>query len=589
MSAAFEVLSSGRPGDLRDKLQVYWRRRKTFAVVAGAALAVAIVVIALWPPTYRSSATILIEQQEIPQDLVRSVITSYADQRIEMIRQRVMTRQNLMSLINRYGLYPKMRKSAPRELVLERMRKDVGLHMISADVIDPRSGRPTEATIAFSLSYESRSPDLALKVANEFTTLFLNENLTSRIHLAEQTASFFNGEVARQAALAAGLDASLARFKQKHQRELPDLALLNIESLQRAELDLRDAEAKVGALDSQRVLLEAQLAQINPNSQIYTDTGQRVLGPTERLQVLESQLAIDEARYAPDHPDVIAEKREIAGLEKQVGATDMTADRLRQLAAAKGQLAVDLKKYSADYPEVVRLQHLVRNLEAETANGHAAGVQRAAALHADNPAYIQVKGQIDALDVDRVSEISKRDALRAKVADYERRIAQAPAVQRGYEEIAAKRQAAQLEYQQILEKQTDARISENLETERKGEKFTLIDPPLPPERPVSPNRPLLLIVALALALALGGAAITLQEALDASVRGHADIRRLLRVPPLASIPLIVTSEEKMKHRRLIRLSLGGGVAVIVLSALLVQLFVRPLDVFIAILMRRFGA
>ncbi len=82
MSAVFEVPSSGRPGDLRDKLQVYWRRRKTFATVAGAVMALAIVVIALWPPTYRSSATILIEQQEIPKDLVRSVITSYADQRI---------------------------------------------------------------------------------------------------------------------------------------------------------------------------------------------------------------------------------------------------------------------------------------------------------------------------------------------------------------------------------------------------------------------------------------------------------------------------------------------------------------------------
>lgn len=589
MMPAMESQTHGSPADLREKLRAYWRRRKIFSLIAGAAAAAAVMIVMLLPPKYRSAATILIEQQEIPQDMVRSVITSYADQRIQVISQRVMTSENLMSLIDRYNLYPEMRNKAPREVLLQRMRNAVGLHMISADVIDPRSGRPTEATIAFAVSYESRSPDLALKVANELTTLYLNENLTSRIQLAQQTASFFKDEVARQASRVDELDKSLANFKQKHQRELPDLALINIESLQRAELGLRDAGSKIDALGSQRVLLEAQLAQINPNAQVYSDTGQRVMGPADRLKALESQLAIDEARYAPDHPDVIAEKREIAGLEKQVGAGDLTADRLRQLADAKARLASDLKRYSADYPDVVRLRRLVKTLEADVAKDRASGAGRAATAHADNPAYIQVKGQIDALDVDRTSEIDKRGALRAKVADYENRIAKSPAVQRGYEEIARRLQTAQLEYQQILEKQTDARISENLETERKGERFTLIDPPQPPERPVSPNRPLLLIVGLVLAVALGAAAVAVRDLLDTSVRDGGDIRRLLQVPALASIPVIVTNKERAKRRRLIRFSLGSGGAAIVAAAVFVHLFVRPLDVLWAILLRRFGA
>ena len=66
--------------------------------------------------------------------------------------------------------------------------------MISADVIDPRSGRPTQATIAFSVSYKSHSAELALKVANDLTSLYLNENLTSRSQMAEQTSSFFAEE-----------------------------------------------------------------------------------------------------------------------------------------------------------------------------------------------------------------------------------------------------------------------------------------------------------------------------------------------------------------------------------------------------------
>src|SRR5580658_2994533 len=231
--------------DTRDKLQSYWRRRSTFYTVAGAAILLTVLLALLLPPTYRATGTILIEQQEIPQELVRSVITSFADQRVQVISQRVMTSQNLLSLIDRYNLYPKIRQKEPREVLLQRFKDDIGMHMISADVIDPRSGRPTQATIAFSVSYQSRSPDLALKVANDLTSLYLNENLTSRTQLGQQTADFFGEEAKRQAAHIQDLDKALSAFKEKHHNDLPDLVQLNLETMQRTELDLHEAETKV--------------------------------------------------------------------------------------------------------------------------------------------------------------------------------------------------------------------------------------------------------------------------------------------------------------------------------------------------------
>jgi uncharacterized protein involved in exopolysaccharide biosynthesis len=314
-----------------------------FLVTAVAMLATVLLAILL-PSTYRSTATILIEQQEIPQELVRSVITSFADQRVQVISQRVMTTQNLLALIDRYKLYPDIRQKEPREVLIDDMRKDIAMHMISADVIDPRSGRPTQATIAFSVSYQSRSPDLALKVANDLTSLYLNENLTSRTQLGQQTAAFFSEEAARQAQHIAELDKTLTAFKEKHRKELPDLVQLNLETMQRTEVELHEADAKVDALDSQRVLLEAQLAQINPTSQVFSDTGQRVMGPEDRLKALKSQLASYKARFAPDHPDVVSTQREVEGLEKEVKSDDETGDRVRQLDEARSELARALEK-----------------------------------------------------------------------------------------------------------------------------------------------------------------------------------------------------------------------------------------------------
>jgi succinoglycan biosynthesis transport protein ExoP len=574
--------------DTREKLMAYWRRRRTFWIVAAAAGAITMLAAVLLPATYRAMATILIEQQEIPQELVRSVITSFADQRVQVISQRVMTTQNLLSLIERYNLYPDIREKQPREVLLAKMRKDIGMHMISADVIDPRSGRPTQATIAFSVSYESRSPDLALKVANELTTLYLNENLTSRTQLGQQTSTFFSEEATRQRQRIDELDKTLAAFKEKHRDDLPEFAQLNIQNAERTDLDVRDAENRIAALDSQRVLLQAQLAQISPNTQVFTDSGQRVFGPEDRLKSLKSQLASYKARYGPDHPDVISTQREVDGLEKEIASEDGTADRLRQLSEAKAKLASAQQKYSDDHPDVIHLKHEVESLEKQVQEDANSQTQQTERTHADNPVYIQVKGQLDALSVDRDAEIKKRDELRAKYDDYEKRMALSPNVERQYREMARDLDSAQLKYQEILSKQTEAQVSQNLETERKGEKFTLIEPPQPPEKPISPNRTLILIVGFVLSLALGFGAVVAQESFDGSVRGPADIRQLLQVPALAAIPIIVTEADRKRSRRISRFSWGGGVAAVLLAAVLVHAFVRPLDVVWIGLLHRFG-
>jgi uncharacterized protein involved in exopolysaccharide biosynthesis len=575
--------------NLSERLRGYWRRRNTFILVAGALAAATVALALLLPPTYQAGATILIEQQEIPQELVRSAVSSYADQRVQVISQRVMTTQNLLALIERYNLYPDIRISKPREVLLLKMRDDIAMKMISADVIDPRSGRPTQATIAFSVSYKSHSPELALKVANDLTSLYLNENLTSRTQMAEQTSSFFTEEAARLQARIVELDKQLADFKQKNHDKLPDLTQLNLQISERTELELRDAENRIAALDSQKVLLEAQLAQINPTMQVYSETGTRVMSAEDRLKALKSLLAGYKARYAPDHPDVVNTQREVDGLEKQVQADDGTSDLARQLETAKAELARAQEKYAPDHPDVVRLKHEVEALEKDVADAPATnGAWAKARSHADNPAYIQVKGQLDSVAVEHESAVKKRDELRGKLDEYERRMAQAPAVERQYRELARDLDTAQLKYQEMKSKQSESQVSQNLEIEHKGERFTMIEPPLPPEKPISPNRFLILAMGFVLSLGAGAAGAVLRDNLDASVRGVRDMRQLLKVPPLAAIPVIVTQAEARRHRRRVVYSWVGGVAGVLLLAAVVHFFVRPLDVVWLSLLHRFG-
>jgi uncharacterized protein involved in exopolysaccharide biosynthesis len=581
-STAIPVTS--RSPSLADYLRAAHRRRRPALLVGLAVLVLAIAVALLWPPTYRSTGTILIEQQEVPSDLVRSSVTSYADQRIQMISQRVMTSDNLMRIIDRYQLYPKQRRTEPREVLLGRMRDDIQMSMISADVVDPRMGRPVKATIAFSVSYDNRSPVLAAKVANEIATLYLNENLQSRRQSADDTASFLTAEGDRLSKQIAELDSKLAAFKEQNVNNLPELSQLNMQLMNRAEEELRETESRVRSLDQQIVYLDAQLAQLKPAAQLYSETGQRILSPSDRLKTLKSEYARVSAIYAPTHPDILRMKREIDGLEKEVGRVDTANDLARQLTDAQGQLAAARERYAPDHPDVQRLDRLVASLESVMRTAP----ETAEALRSDpdNPAYIQVSAQREASVNDRKALQTKNAALRARIAEYEKMLAASPEVAREYGGIARDLENAQLKYREVRQKQMEATLAKNLETERKGERFTLIEPPMAPEEPVSPPRVAIVVLGLLLSLGAAVGLIVLMESIDNSVRSRRDIEALVSVPPLAVLPWIETPAERSGKVKVRRLSLAGAAASVVVAVAMAHFLYRPLDVLWAVAWRR---
>ena len=172
-------------------LAVLKRRRWSFILPVVIVIMISAVVAMVLPPVYRSVSTILIEGQEIPADFVMATVTSYAEQRLQTIHQRIMSTTRLLEIINRLDLYKDLRQKATTEEVIEKMREDISLDYISAEVVDRRTGRPATATIAFTLSYESKEkPSTVQKVSNILASLFLEENLQVRERQALEATSF---------------------------------------------------------------------------------------------------------------------------------------------------------------------------------------------------------------------------------------------------------------------------------------------------------------------------------------------------------------------------------------------------------------
>jgi uncharacterized protein involved in exopolysaccharide biosynthesis len=580
---------NGREFGLRDLVEVLRRRSKAMLIAFLAALGITLALAVLLPPTYRSTGTILIEQQEVPPELVRSTVTSYADQRLQVINQRVMTTQNMLDIIRRYDLYPGRMKRETRERIIERMRDDIRFNMLSADVIDPRSGVPRKATIAFTVSYEHRSPDLAMKVANELTSLYLNENLTSRARLAQDTSSFLTTEGDRLREEIAVLEKKLAEFKSRNVEQLPELAGLNMQLLDRTEQELRSTETEVRSLTQQRTFLEAQLVQLKPNSVLISETGERIMSPADRLKMLKSELASRKALYSTGHPDIVRLEREIQGLESGAGKSPADAnDVARQLEQAQGELYAAREKYAPEHPDVRRLERSVAQLEAELRVAQASPRVMAATDGADNPAYIQLRAQLEATTNDLRALDGKLASLRAQAFSYQKKVSISPSIEQEYRALTRDYDNAQLRYRELRAKQMDAELAENLESGRKGERFTMIEPPLPPEEPHSPNRLAILIIGLLLSLGIAGGLAAVAESIDTSIRSRRDLVDLTQNSPLALIPRITTATETALGRRKLKLALASSIGACVLAIGLVHVLYRPIDTLWFILMRRMG-
>ena len=112
-----------------------------------------------------------------------------------MITQQVLSSSRLQEIINRFGLYRDMRERYTTSEIIEEMREDITLDMISAEVRDTRTGKPTEATIAFQVGYEGRMPSMVQRVATTLASLYLELNLENREQRATTTTTFLEQEL----------------------------------------------------------------------------------------------------------------------------------------------------------------------------------------------------------------------------------------------------------------------------------------------------------------------------------------------------------------------------------------------------------
>jgi len=493
----------------------FWRRRWLAAAVFAGALTAAGGALYSLPNLYRATATVFVQREEVSTAFVRSAVTSEVDARIQAISQSLLSRARLEALLEQHNLYAAYRGRVTIEALVKRLRSDITVTSLSGNAARPE-------TTAFSLSYIGLDPQTVANVANSLATSYIAENLQMREGQAKGTAGFLKARLDEVKVRLDALDTQASALRARYGAELPEQTMVNLAVLDRLNAELRFINDKQQrALDRRDALrAEAQAAARMGDTAGLPPTSSETSPGARRLIGLTNELTQLLARFGRQHPDVRRVQREIAALEASEPADSTGSD-----------------VASAPAPP-----------------GPASAAKRAGAV-------------LSGVDQELLRLQEDEKALRAQIASYERRIEGAPQRAQAIKESSRDYGATVELYDSLLKRYEDARLSENVETQRTGDQFRILDAAIPPTMHMAPSRIPLFLIAMLLSAALAAGAVLVREQFDTSIHTLDDLRRFTHVRVVGSIPPIVSPRDRVRQRWQVAVGLTGSAGVLALILL----------------------
>lgn len=447
----------------------------------------AIVAIALLPDTFQATTTILVDPQKVSDQYVNPAIRESLTDQLQTITQEVLSSTRLQEVIDRYQLYPEYQNSMSPEQIIAHMRSSITIEVKHASGNGPG---------AFTITYEGRNPVIVAQVANELASRFIEWNLQSREQLAEVTTEFLNEQLLDAKQNLESQEDKVRQFKMSHLGEMPDNLPANLGTLAQLRASYQGDADTLNRLEQERIeLMRLPQAAAQPG---HYDSALGERGRLESEEVrLEEQLMDLRRRYTPAYPEVV----EAAARLQRV------KDELRALPPP-----VPGKIDKAMSPSEVRLEIIAR-------------------------------------EMNRLADDQKK--IQGQMAMYQAKVDAMPLREQQLTDLTRDYDISKQEYRSLLEKKYSAEMATDLERKQKGERFTVLDPAVPPGKPIKPNRTMLMITALLGSLLLSVALVVGKEKLNPTIRAEKELEELLPAPVamLASIPTIDTPAGRRRRAR----------------------------------------
>ncbi len=524
--------------DLHYYATVVKRRLAYFLVPFLAISLLGIGIVLSLPKMYNSSAKILVESQQIPDSFVKATVTALAAERIEVLKQRVLTRENLLTLIDKFQLF-KNRQNSSRTEIVDLMRERISINNLDIGLGAAKKGAARGAdrlSLAFAVGFNSESPTVAAKVANELVTIVLEEDVRNRTSAANETTKFLSREAVRLSDELGKMDAILADFKKKNADSLPERLQFSMAMLERQNREIEDINRSISNSGDQKRLIELE-ARIKQSA--FGQGPAAVASGTameQQLAKLQMEYAQKSAIFADSHPEIRALETEIKTVKKQIAFANANLQKVKPIDTKDPNLSAEMQ------------------LVAEK-------------LASIDQAVVEAK--------------KRSEVLTKSVEVLKQNIEGSSTVTANLESLMRKRGALQENVDSIENKLGQAKLGEQLEQDQQAERFSVIEAPVVPSEPISPKRVQLMLMAVAAAFGIGGGSAFGAEMMDSTIRRSRDItKKLGHMNILVNVPYIKTSTEFRKKRGKIFLFLAIAAIALLAGLAAVHFFITPLDLLV---------
>jgi polysaccharide biosynthesis transport protein len=499
---------------IRQSLDVFLRRKKIIfsflllAIVAGVAVYLA------YPKTYESTALIMYQRQKVsPSEMSPDYKTEFMEI-ITNLSQQITSRTSLEDLINRFRLYPELRKEKLVEDIVSTMRKSI-------QVVPEREGD------VFRVTYEGSDPQQVMRVTSALAAKFIEENLRFREEWTSDNLAYIRNELKMAKKTLDEKESVMRDYKLQYYNEMSEQRQANMTRMAALQTQHQHLQNSIQELERTKVLIQEQI--------------------TFRRNMLTM------AAGARSQDDLLAADKGLLGL-----------------AGARQQLAALQGRYTERHPDVVRLKALVMELE-KSAGGPAAG----GATAQDQSGEFGPQARDIEMNIrDLRAEMAR---VREQMEVYQGWIEMAPVREAEWASLTRDYNEFRKHYEELVSRSLQAESAETLEKQQKGSQFRILDPANLPDKPSSPNFLLFMLVAAMAGLGLGGGLSFLLETMDNSFKDAADLESCLGVPVTCSIPLLHTEAERQQLKMKSHLwAAAFGAAVLIITSGIVTLWYKQI-------------
>ena len=519
MEPSQDLLSPARrPLDVEDYIDIVRRHKGWIVGPAFLALVVSVAIAFLLANTYVSEATVQVVPSQVPERLVPSNVNAEMSQRVISMAQQIRSRPSLINIITKYRLYAGEQR--PMEDIIEKMNRAINISPVTS-MQTSQPGRTPMSAFKVSFAYHNRI--LAQRVTAELVGAFISQNILDLQSQSVATTDFMKEQWEAASRRLQELEDQMEKFKLENAGRLPDQMQANLQNLGALQTQLAGINDAIARIDQEKVYLESQLrlykdqlaAQSQNVDQVSLTMKSEQLAQAERaIATTEAALATLRERYQPTHPDIKATEAQLAIQKRR------RDDLLKQ--------EQNLKPSTPRIPSPAE-EKAKQELEA---------------------AIARTEGQINAKNVELEQRTKTQAQLNEALKGYQARIQTSPIVDRKYAELTRDYTLAREKYDDLNKKKSQSEMASSLERRGHGERLEPLDPASLPEKPIAPDRRLIIGAGFGIGLVLGAIIAGAREMKDTSLKNLKDARAYTNLPVLGTVPLLQNDLVVRRKRRL---------------------------------------